>query len=112
MIKISSISDDARQSFQLSVTGKDRATLTIEYVWNQRSWVYSLQYKNFSTSNELLVASPNLLRQYRNIIPFGLMCTTENKLDPMVQDSFSSGVASLYYMTADDLAAMEADLYG
>ncbi len=48
-----------------------------------------------------------MLRQFRNIIPFGLACVIADGFEPVYQDDFTSGRASLYLLNEADVAEVE-----
>ena len=52
-----------------------------------------------------------MLRQYRNIIPFGIACLTASGLDPYTVDDFQNQASNLYLLTAEDVAGIEAELF-
>lgn len=54
-----------------------------------------------------MVNSINLLRQFKNIIGFGIACDTINGLDPIRPDAFLSGDAQLYLMDAEEVRLIE-----
>jgi hypothetical protein len=112
MIQITEISSEPKQNHVLSLDQYNTINLYLEWKPQQQGWFYTVSWQGFSTNLQRIVYGLNLLRQYKNIIPFGIAVTTSNGLDPLTQDSFSSGVASFYLMGADDVAWTENQLYG
>lgn len=111
MIYINSIQDNPKQSLSLVIDGFARANLVLEFKPNQYAWFYSLTWNNFATSQELLSNSPNILRQYKNILPFGLLLDTIGGQDPLTQDAFVT-TSNLYLLSADEVILVESTLYG
>lgn len=110
---IETITADALQEQILPIDGtSQRCFMTLEFKPNQSSWYYSFTFGDFSVSNERLVVSPNLIRQYKNLLPFGLLLYSASGIDPIHQDSFSSGEAVLNILSAAEVAEVETTLYG
>jgi hypothetical protein len=58
-----------------------------------------------------VVASPNMIRQFRTQVTFGLGCITQNNIEPMGQEDFVNGTATLLVLGATDVAQVEAEVY-
>jgi hypothetical protein len=107
MNKINSLTGDANQSMTLKLEDGTFVNFTLSYFSSQDGWYYSLSYGNFSLSNRRLVVNPNLLRAYRNILPFGIACNTTDGYEPIFQNDFSSGRASFFLLNSSDVIAVE-----
>lgn len=85
-------------------------TVTVEFVASQRGWFYSIEYPGWTgVSRRRLVASPNMLRQFRGVIPFGISCNVSDGQEPINKDDFTSGRVQIYILnTAEDIAEMES----
>lgn len=62
--------------------------------WNNGQW---------QENGRRIVTHPNMLRQYQNILPFGMACQTVNNREPTQIEDFASGASSLYLLTAQDV---------
>lgn len=112
MTFINSITNSAKQTIGLVLNDSSKVTLNLEYISNQQGWFYSFTYGNFTVNNRRMVTSPNLLREFRGIIPFGLACSTSDGYEPIFIDDFSSGRAAFYLLDADDVQTVEDDIIG
>jgi hypothetical protein len=112
MIQITEITDESKQKHLLEIEGFEKATLYLEFKPNKNAWFFSLEWQTFSTYNIQLVKNYNLLRQFKNIIPFGIAIYTKSGQDPMTDDAFSSGDAEFFLLTASEVLELEAALYG
>lgn len=88
MRQIEGLTNDPKQQFFAVIEGYDVATITLEFKPNQYSWFISVQWGTFAINNELVSCSPNLLRQFRNMIPFGIGIYGVNQIDPISIDSW------------------------
>jgi len=104
---INEITDEPRQKHTLTLDDGSSVEFEIVYIRNQRGWFYSYTYGDFVIVNQRLVVSPNLIRKYKNILPFGFACTTTDGYEPVNQDDFSTKRASFYLLNQEDVAAVE-----
>jgi hypothetical protein len=87
--------------------------LTLQFVPMQFGWfIQSLVYGEFTLQGFRVSTSPNMLRQYKNKLPFGLACFTKDNGEPTQQQDFSSGYATLYLLSAAEVALYEEILSG
>lgn len=107
MKQLSSITGDPQQILNIVLDDGSRVEMFLSYWPQQSGWFYSLTYGNFSVANRRMVVSPNMLRQFRSIVPFGLCCTVIDGYEPIYQDDFSNGRASLYVLNAEDVLSTE-----
>lgn len=59
-----------------------------------------------------LCCFPNILRQFRNVIPFGLACVTSDQTDPIKSTDFATGRVKMYLLNEADVALVETQLMG
>lgn len=111
MLKITEINNDPKQTLLLVIDGYAKAKLTLEFKPNQYSWFYNLEWQNFATFNEQVSNSPNILRQYRNILPFGIWIETDGGQDPMSIDAFTT-TTGLYLLNKTEIEEVETIYYG
>ena len=86
--------------------------LTLQYVENQYSWFFSISYNNtFVLNNARLVSAPNLLRQHKNILPFGLFISTDDATDPYFINDFINARVTVYILTQEEVDEVETLFY-
>lgn len=107
MKQITSLIDSAKQSLTLVLDSGTNVPMTLTYVPSQKGWFYSLTYGDFGVTNRRLVVSPNCLRAFRDIIPFGLACLSLDGYEPIYQDDFSSGRITLFVLNEQDVVETE-----
>lgn len=75
-------------------------TIEIYFRSMQQGWfINSLTYADFELNGMRIVNSPNMLNQWRNLLPFGLACFSTANREPSLIDDFSSGASVLYALT-------------
>jgi len=107
MIWINNITEDAIQQLTIKLDDGTTAQLNMKYLDGQQGWFYGLTYGTFELINRRVVVGVNMLRAFRNIIPFGLACQTQDGQEAIFQDDFSSGRASIYLLNPVDVAGVE-----
>lgn len=108
---LNKISSQSQQQVYLTGNPGQRISLFMRYLPSQQFWMMDIGYNDFQANGLLVVTSPNLLRAFKNIIPFGLACTTVDGNDPYYIDDFSLQRASLYLLTQAEVEAMEEELF-
>jgi len=111
MRKITNITDEPKQSFDLILDDNTVYKFALEYNDLVQSWTYSLENENFTVFGRKLVASPNILRQFKNIIPFGLFVESTDLLDPFNIKDFSTGRISIFILNETEVDELEDALY-
>lgn len=100
MLLISQVTSDPLQVRTLTLPDGTQLGLTIYFIQNQLGWfITSLTYGSFTLQGIRITNSPNILHQWRNIIPFGLGCFSQSNREPTQQQDFSSGASTLYILT-------------
>jgi hypothetical protein len=115
MQAVTGISNLPAQILTLTAADGSAITLTLEYRPQQQGWSLDVSWNGTSPAtamNGLRVTNfPNLLRQWRNLITFGLTCVTADGLEPLSIDAFSSGYAQLFLLAAADVARIEDEVF-
>lgn len=108
---INKINNTASQRMILTGNPNQRIILDVRFLPSMQQWVMDVEYEDFIAKNLTIVSSPNILRSYKNIIPFGLFCETDNGLDPYRIDDFNNGESRLYLLNETDIANQESLLF-
>lgn len=129
---INGITDQASQSITVPLPDGTKLVMNLMYLDQNMGWYflpsnntatdlsnYGLNWNNgqWKENGRRIVSHPNMLRQYRNIINFGLACGyatapifASNMREPTNIQDFSSGAFALYTLTAAEVAAFESFL--
>lgn len=108
MLLVPQVTDDPLQKQTLVLPDGSQIVLTLQYITSQIGWfIQSITYKNFTLQGLRITNSPNILRQFKNQIPFGLACYTANNREPTQQQDFLSGNSNLYVLTHAEVTQWE-----
>lgn len=111
MYQLTSLSNEPKQEIIMMIDDNIRIPLTFEYKSNQMGWFFGFQYGDVNYQNVRLTTSYNILRAYRNWLPFGLRCDTADDEEPMDIDDFATGYAKVYLLTKQDVQTIESNYY-
>lgn len=110
---IQQITSDTYQKQNLVLPDGTSMNLTLRFVPMQLSWfIDELVYGDFVLQGYRIFNSPNMLHQFKNLIPFGLACVSNESREPSLQQDFSSGASTLYILTAAETAQYTEFLSG
>lgn len=110
MLYINKITADASQ--QINLTGIPGIIIGLDLRWFGRNnlWVADISYNNTLIQGVTVTESLNFLRQWKNILPFGISCLTTTGFDPSTVNDFVNQTANMYLLNSDDVAGVEAYL--
>ena len=111
MLAINSLTNDASQQFTLTGIPGVQIGVLMRFMPRIQQWVMNISYGSFEADGIPILCSPNILRQWRNVIPFGLACTNVFFVDPYTLNDFADGSSSLFLLDSADVAAIEAALF-
>lgn len=111
MYKLTNLGNEARQELTMILDDGVRIVFTFEYRANQLGWFFGFKYGENDYQNIRLTTSYNILRAYRNWLPFGLRCDTADDEEPMGIDDFITGYATVYLLSQTDVQAIEGNYY-
>lgn len=113
MYLIQGITSNALQKQTLILQDGSSLALTIYFRPMQLGWfIDELVYKDFTLHGVRITNSPDILYQFKNILPFGLACYSSGNREPSQQQDFSSGASKLYILTQAEVTAYTEFLQG
>ncbi len=112
MYQITQLDDNVKQEITMLLDDGSRVVFNFEYKSNQLGWFFGFKYGDINYQNIRLTTSYNILRAYRNYLPFGLRCDTPDMEEPMQLTDFITGYATVYLLTSEDVNVIEGNFYG
>ena len=85
-------------------------SITLRFQPRTQEWYIGISFGSWSIANLKLTYSPNVLMQYLNIIPFGLLVATADQFDPFLVNDFVSGRASLVLLLSYEVESIAAGI--
>lgn len=107
MRQITTINDYPKQSFFITIENYESAEVTLEFKPLQQGWFLSLNWGSVGIKQMRVVAAPNILGQFSNVLPFGIAISGVDDIDPFAIDAWLTGW-KFYVLDQNDLAEVEA----
>lgn len=108
---VTSISNDAHQQTTVVLADNTSVVVSLDFLPSTQRWVMGVTWGTFSAKSIPICESSNLLRSYRNVIPFGFSCMTGGSVDPFDIEDFVNGRSQLYLLDStngnNDVKAVE-----
>lgn len=110
---ITSLTQSPNQIHQLVLDNNDTAEFKLRYYARMLSWYFDLTYNNKTINNVKIVLHPNILRQFRNILPFGITFFTDNgsPIEPFQKTDFSTGRVKMGILNSEEVNLIESEVY-
>ena len=104
MYLIQNITSDSKQTKNLILEDGSILTFTIYFVPMQYGWfITNLTYGDFVLNGLRVCNNPNMLFQWKNVLPFGMACFSRSNREPSQQQDFVSGNSNLYILTSAEV---------
>ena len=111
MKEITEIGSEPKQRFDITTEANQEFEFKLEYNSQQQGWFYSLTFGNLTINGSRLTTHPNILRSYKNILPFGISIQTEDFSEPILIDDFKSGRVRFFLLNEEEVAEVEKEIY-
>ena len=95
----------------LALENNETVDFYLYYSPRQQSWFFDFTYKTLTVNCSRVVLTPNSLRQFKNIIPFGIAFTAESFVEPCAIDDFSNGRVSMFVLNSDEIQQIESEIF-
>ena len=111
MKKIVNISNQPKQRIALVTDSGENIDFYLEYKPRVESWFFSFKYKDLEAKNLTVCLHPNILRQFKRNIDFGIGFQSDTKVEPFYLDVFSTGKCNMVLLNQNDVKNIEAQIY-
>lgn len=111
MQQITGFTEDSKQNLLFYLESDKIIEFYFEYRDNVNSWFYTIKYNNFIVRNRKLVNSPNIIRQYKNILPFGIAVISNDKLEPLFQNDLIRERIQIFILDQNEVKEIETEYF-
>jgi len=112
MLRFQGITDDPKQKHTLVLPSGKRLEVRLEFKPLQLGWFISFSYQTFEVRNLRIVNHPNMVHQFKNLIPFGIGCFSKDLREPMLLSDFLNDDLKLYILERAEVLEFEDVLNG
>lgn len=111
MEQVLNLTSNARQTMQLPIENGNTATFNLYYNPTQYAWYFDLIYNDYEIYGSKVVLHYNIIRQQRNILPFGLAFLAQGNVEPFSIDDFENERVKLFILTQNEVQDVEEYIY-
>lgn len=113
MQQINNITNEANQKFTILFDDtSEKIIIELIYRPTQLGWFMDVSYNDFAVKGIRVCVAPNALRQFKNVIPFGISIYTEDGQEPLFIDDFITGRANIGILNKEEVEIVETEIYG
>ena len=115
MVSIDNLSDAADQTTTLQIYDGTNGQLELIYMGSTQRWIFNFTHPDFpdgSINGQMLCVHPNILRQFKNFLSFGMSCVSNDGTDPVNIEDFANGKITLYILNATEVQTVEQTFFG
>lgn len=114
MYRIMDLNGQPKQQIKVIVANNRVLKIDFTYSENQKCWFFDFDYNNgkFISKGHKLSNCPNIIRQYKNTLPFGIACYVIDGLEPWFLNDFVTGRVQFYILEKAEVQSLEQNLYG
>ena len=118
MQRLTNISNNSKQKHTILLdSDSSRIVLELCYKPTQLGWFVDITYEklDFIVRGLRITTNINILNQWRNILPFGLICVGVDNQDPLLLEDFLVGRAILGILSKEEvvqLVELQKDVKG
>lgn len=108
---VNKINDAAKQNFTIVGEAGEIILFNLYFMPSQQSWFFDFSYGDVVANGIRLCLAPNLIRAFKNVVPFGFCVVSTDGFDPNSVNDFTSGRVQLYTLNATDVQEIEEVLF-
>ena len=110
---ITSLTQSPNQFHQLVLDNNETADFTLRYYPRMLSWYFDISYGDKTINNVKVVLHPNILRQFRKVLPFGIVFYTDNgsPVEPFQITDFKTGRVRMAILNKEEILQVESEVY-
>lgn len=114
MTRVDNLTDSSDQATTLILPDNTPVSLRLRFRPRTGRWIADVGYatNNFQVNGLNICCFPNVMRPWREVLPFGIAFMTADFTDPFQLQDFATGRVAVYLLTADDVAQVESTIIG
>ena len=108
---ITSLTEYPNQKHTIVLENNNSADMILLYNARMQAWFINLSFEDFEVNGIKVVLTPNLLRQFRYKLPFGLAIYAEDFVEPFEIEAFYSGRVKIGILNSEEVDEVETEIY-
>lgn len=111
MRQITEFTTSTFQTCKLPLETRESVDFKLYYAPTQLSWYFDFSYNDIISNGNKLVLGFNILRAYKDRIPFGLLVEADKNIEPFSIDDFSTGRVRVYILDQNEVDEIESVVF-
>lgn len=111
MQEITTLTNNPIQRHQLVLENNETVDFKLYYEARVQGWYFDFSYKDLTVNGLKVVLSPNILRNFKRLIPFGLSFSAQNDIQPFWLNDFSSNRVKMYVLNSEEVEQIEEEVF-
>lgn len=107
---ITCLNGDPKQRFNYTIED-NTLYVNLYFYQTQKSWFFDIEYGDLICKGMRVTLSPNALRCFRRLIPFGIGFLSDSLAEPYALDDFETGRISMVILSQDEVNELEDAVY-
>lgn len=107
---ITTLTSSPNQLHTLVLENNDTADFRLYFSPRMQEWFYDISYQNLTINCSKVVLTPNSLRQFKNVIPFGIAFFSDGHVEPFRIDDFSTGRIQMGILNSEEVKQIEQEV--
>lgn len=108
MQQINELTNNPIQTMKLVLDTKETVQFNLRFMPTQRSWYFDFIYNEIEVYGLKVALFPNLLRHFKNLIPFGIMFTSNDHVEPFSVNDFATNRVKMFVLNKTEVEEIEA----
>jgi len=108
---ITEFTDNPKQTCTLVLENQETVAFNLYFYETQLSWYFDFTWGDVISNGNKVVLGANILRSFKNIIPFGLAFQANDGVEPFALNDFTTNRVVVYLLSKDDVEAMENNIF-
>lgn len=108
---ITQITNKPTQTMQLVLDTKELVQFNLRFMPTQMSWFCDVIYNDISIYGLKVALFPNLLRHFRNMLPFGIGFAADDHVEPYSIEDFVNNRVRMFLLTKQEVEEVESVIF-
>lgn len=108
---ITQITNNPKQTMQLVLDTKELVQFNLRFMPTQMSWYCDVIYNDISIYGLKVALFPNLLRHFRNMLPFGIGFSANDHVEPFSIEDFTNGRVQMFILNKQEVEEVESVVF-
>lgn len=108
---VSSITNQPKQTFNVTLDDNSVVIFNLYYLMTQEAWYFDFQYNDYKSNGNKVVLTLNAIRHLRDRLPFGIGFISESNADPFDLNDFQNNKVFMTILNSEEVEEIEESVY-